>query len=116
MRKDMILRIAAIGLLLTSMSFAAEVNKGAKEETIPAGSQGDVKFPHELHQQSIQDCKLCHDLYPETPNAISGLKQKGALKPKQVMNQQCVKCHNAKRAAGVKAGPVICSQCHGKHS
>ncbi len=116
MRKDIILGIAAIGLVATSTAFAAEVNKGAKEETIPAGSQGDVKFPHGLHQQALQDCNLCHNLYPETPNAISDLKQKGALKPKQVMNQQCVKCHNAKRAAGVKAGPVICSQCHGKHS
>ncbi len=116
MRKKLFLAVLVVGFVATATAFGAEVNKGAKEEVIPAGSQGDVKFPHELHQQALQDCKACHALYPETPNAIPDMKQKGALKPKQVMNQQCVKCHNAKRAAGVKAGPVICSQCHGRHS
>jgi hypothetical protein len=113
MRRGMILFISAAIVWMAGMSIA-ETNKGAKEIVIPAGKQGDVKFPHFQHQEALKDCMLCHDLYPQQAGAIQDLMQKGTLGQKQVMNKQCVKCHKAKKEAGEKSGPVICKECHVK--
>jgi cytochrome c-type protein NrfB len=113
MRRGMILFISAAIVWTAGMSIA-ETNKGAKEIVIPSGNQGDVKFPHEQHQEALKDCMLCHDLYPQQAGAIQDLKQKGILAQKQVMNKQCVKCHKARKEAGEKSGPVACKECHVK--
>jgi len=113
MRKGMILFISAVMVWIAGMSMA-ETNNGAKEMVIPSGNQGDVKFPHQQHQEALKDCMLCHDLFPQQAGSIQDLKQKGTLAQKQVMNKLCVKCHKAKKDAGEKSGPVTCSQCHAK--
>lgn len=113
MRRGMILFISAAMVWIAGISIA-ESNKGAKEIVIPSGNQGDVKFPHQQHQEALKDCMLCHDLFPQQAGAIQDLKQKGALAQKQVMNKQCVKCHKAKKEAGEKSGPVACKECHVK--
>ena len=87
---------------------------GQKRILIPSANQGEVKFPHQQHQEALKDCMLCHDLYPQQPGAIQDLMQKGTLGPKQVMNKQCVKCHKARKEAGEKTGPVACKDCHAK--
>jgi hypothetical protein len=90
----------------------ADTGKGAKEIVIPGGSQGNIKFPHQQHQEALKDCMLCHDLFPQQAGAIQDLKQKGTLTQKQVMNKQCLKCHRSKKEAGEKSGPVMCKECH----
>ena len=42
------------------------------------------------------------------------MKENGAMKPKQVMNLQCIKCHKADKQSGKPHGPVTCSTCHVK--
>jgi arsenate reductase len=36
------------------------------------------------------------------------------MKPKKVMNLQCIKCHKAEKRAGKPHGPVTCTTCHAK--
>lgn len=113
MRRCMILFISATMVWIAGLSIA-ETNNGAKDKVIPCGNQGDVKFPHHQHQETLKDCMLCHDLFPQQAGSIQELKQKGVLAQKQVMNKQCLKCHKAKKDAGEKSGPVTCTQCHAK--
>jgi hypothetical protein len=113
MRRCLILFLGVALFFSTGVAFA-EPNNGAKEIVIPSGNQGDVKFPHHQHQQTLTDCMTCHELFPQQAGAISDLKQKGTLAQKQVMNKLCVKCHKAKKEAGDKSGPIACSQCHVK--
>jgi len=111
MRRCVILFVAAVMVWGAGPS-TAETGKGAKEIVIPGGNQGDIKFPHDRHQESLKDCMLCHDLFPQQAGAIRDLKQKGTLAQKQVMNKQCLKCHKAKKDAGEKSGPMVCKDCH----
>lgn len=113
MRRGVTLFLSVALVCMAGLS-VAEINKGAKDIVIPGGTQGSVKFPHHQHQEGLKDCMLCHDLFPQQAGSISDLKQKGTLAQKQVMNQQCIKCHRAKNTAGEKSGPVSCSQCHAK--
>lgn len=90
----------------------ADQNKGAEEIVLPAGSKGDVQFPHLTHQNNVKDCNVCHELFPQEKGAIVKLKADGKLKRKQVMNTQCLKCHREKKREGVATGPTSCSKCH----
>jgi len=103
-------------LLILSVSIAATVlaasNKGASDIQIDGGSRGEVPFPHHAHQERLGDCNVCHAVFPQEPQSLNKLKAAGQLKPKEVMNKQCVKCHRAEKKAGNKSGPTTCSQCH----
>lgn len=101
------------GVMLTALATAAVQVQGQKEISLPGGSMGRVQFPHHTHQIELNDCNRCHNLFPQTPGAIDKLKSDQTLKPKQVMNQ-CRDCHKQKVAAGEKAGPVNCKECHKK--
>jgi hypothetical protein len=88
-------------------------NKGAEEIQLNGGSRGIVPFPHHRHQKRIGDCAVCHDLFPQQSGAIESRKARQQLGPKEVMNQLCIKCHRAQKAAGkAQYGPITCSQCH----
>ncbi len=108
----------AIGLIIAvSMVFVAALviahqDTGAEQITLDGGSRGSVSFPHREHQEVLKDCLLCHDLFPKEAGVIAKLKSSGDLKKKQVMNDKCLDCHRAKKAAGLEAGPVSCSECH----
>ncbi|MDP3284175.1 MAG: cytochrome c3 family protein, partial [Desulfobacterales bacterium] len=86
-------------------------NKGAKQIILSGGTTGNVTFKHQLHQNSLGDCNLCHTLFPQTPGIVQKLKNEGKLEKKKVMNQ-CQKCHREKVNAGLKSGPVTCKGCH----
>ena len=104
-----------IGLVFLTCAIAAAVqNQGAKDIKLDGGNRGMVHFPHHLHQNAIGDCNACHSVFPKTVGIIKDLKIQGKLKKKQVMNKSCIKCHRAKKKAGVNAGPITCSQCHAK--
>jgi hypothetical protein len=102
---------AAICLGATLTLHAAE-NRGADQIQIHGGSRGEVPFPHHLHQDTLQECNICHATFPQQTGAIDTLKQEGKLARKQVMNKLCTKCHREKKAAGEKTGPTTCNKCH----
>lgn len=96
-----------------SYSIAFEINKGAPIIEIHGGNLGNISFPHQKHQDALEDCGLCHNLFPQEPGSIEKLKTEGKLTKKQVM-EQCRKCHKETAAKGEKAGPVNCKDCHKK--
>ena len=110
-----------IGLLLVGVFsvgfgavFAQTQNTGAAEIVLDGGTSGNVTFPHQRHQAKLVDCTICHSAYPQKAGAIEALKAQGKLAKKQIMNEQCTKCHKEKKQAGEKAGPTTCTTCHVK--
>ena len=95
-------------------AFAQTQNTGAAEIVLNGGTSGDVHFPHQRHQVKLVDCAICHSAYPQKAGAIEELKAQGKLAKKQIMNEQCTKCHKEKKQAGEKAGPTTCTTCHAK--
>ncbi len=95
----------------TAVCLAAQ-NMGPKEMKLAGGSRGDVPFPHFNHQNKLGDCNVCHSLFPQAIGGIEKLKAEGKLKPKQVMNKHCIKCHKAEQKAGNTYGPMTCNSCH----
>ena len=108
-------KICVILFVLLGLAVAVAVggqNMGAKEMVLKGGKQGDVPFPHGVHQAVLKDCNACHTLFSKDKGAIQTLQDKGDLKKKQVMNQ-CRNCHKEKKNAGLKTGPTSCKKCHG---
>ena len=106
------------GILIAGVALAMSAktgeDKGAADMVLAGGKRGDVPFPHLTHQEKLVDCNICHAVFPQEKGAIETLKAEGKLKPKQVMNKQCTKCHKDKKRAGEKAGPTTCKSCHHK--
>lgn len=100
-----------LGVFVSTISLALE-NKGAENIQIDGGSRGAVPFTHRSHQDRLADCNVCHTMFPQESQSLARLKETGQLKPKDVMNKLCVKCHKAEKKAGNKSGPITCSQCH----
>ncbi|QTA79139.1 putative cytochrome c, class III family protein [Desulfonema limicola] len=115
MKKNSVILSLLCCFIMAAVVFAAEQNKGAEGIVIKGGSQGDITFPHQQHQVSLKDdCKVCHDLFPQEPGSIEKYKAEKKLKKKQVMNTSCLKCHRENKKQGVKTGPTSCGQCHNK--
>jgi uncharacterized membrane protein len=98
----------------TGAVFAQTQNTGAAEIVLDGGTSGNVAFPHQRHQAKLADCTICHSAFPQKAGAIEELKAQGKLAKKQIMNEQCTKCHREKKQAGEKAGPTTCTTCHVK--
>lgn len=90
------------------------VDKGAAEITVDGGFKGAVAFTHKAHQDRLDDCMVCHDLFPQELGIIKKHKEEKKLKGKQVMNEVCLACHKADRKAGKDHGPTSCNKCHSK--
>ncbi len=88
--------------------------KGPETLVIDGGSKGNITLPHREHQQNLQDCKICHTIFPKKGGSITAMKADGKLKKKQVMNKLCLKCHRGMKKAGKETGPTSCSGCHKK--
>ncbi len=104
---------AGIFALALEEGLTAE-NKGAEEIRLNSqGSRGVVTFPHRRHQDTIGDCRVCHQRFPQEPGAIDRLKAENKLAQKEIMKKLCIKCHRSRKAAGeAKYGPTTCSKCH----
>jgi len=98
---------------ITTLGIAVE-NNGERNKELYGGDRGKVPFPHRQHQNKLGGCNDCHSVFPKEHGAIENMKKKGTLKPKDVMNKQCIKCHKAEKQAGRKSGPLTCSKCHVK--
>ena len=96
---------------MTAGSMASQ-NKGAENINMEGGKRGDVPFPHRQHQAKLNDCQICHAVFPQKAGSIEALKAEGKLKKKHVMNKLCTKCHKEKKKAGEKSGPTTCKKCH----
>lgn len=104
--------LLAITAMLAVGTVPAAEDKGAEHMVLEGGSRGEVPFPHRLHQQNLEDCQVCHDLFPQQRGAIETLKSKGKLESKQVMNRLCTACHRDRRRDREPTGPITCSDCH----
>ncbi|GAB6905696.1 putative cytochrome C3 [Desulfosarcina cetonica] len=93
---------------------AAAANRGPADMQLFGGNQGKVPFSHARHQDRLGDCNVCHSVFPQTHASIEKMKAAGSLKPKQVMNTQCIKCHRQEKKAGNPHGPLTCRTCHVK--
>ncbi len=112
MKNHIILFGLSILILTTTVVFAQ--NKGGKEQLLDGGKQGNITFPHHLHQVIAKDCMVCHGDFPQKSGALKSAKDSGELKKRQVMNKICLKCHRERKKAGEKTGPTKCSGCHVK--
>ena len=86
--------IAAVALTI----FAAGAALAADTITLPA-KNGNVTFNHKMHQDTLKDCKICHE---KGPGKIEGFG-------KELAHKTCKGCHETK-----KAGPTKCGECHKK--
>lgn len=82
----------ALSVFCSSMALAADVI------TFPA-KNGNVAFPHKMHQELLKDCKKCHE---KGPGKIEGFG-------KDYAHKTCKGCH-----AEMKKGPTKCGECHKK--
>ena len=114
MKPNPLVITVAATLLGIYAAIAAAANQGPETIDIFGGQSGKVHFTHARHQNRIGDCNVCHGVFPQETDAIKRMKESGALKPKKVMNLQCIKCHKAEKQAGKPHGPVTCTTCHQK--
>ena len=106
--------VAVAGLSFCVAIAAVAADQGTTNIDIYGGSQGKVPFPHAMHQNREKDCSVCHSVFPQKHDAIKQMKEAGSLKPKKVMNLQCIKCHKQAKRDGRPHGPVTCKTCHVK--
>ncbi len=110
------LLISIVSTLLIFLPITAihAASGGPHQIDIFGGKQGKVPFLHAKHQENLKDCTICHSVFPQETDAIRKLKAEGTIKPKKVMNLQCIKCHKQDKRAGKPHGPVTCATCHFK--
>lgn len=92
-----------------------------------------VLFSHDLHTEALakqnQDCFSCHlkekkpqslisdpALQSEPPERMSvkfkRLQDTTAGEVRRIYHDNCIRCHMDQWEKGVKAGPVVCGECH----
>jgi flavoprotein len=77
---------------------AANLALAADTITLPA-KNGNITFEHKKHQETLKDCKICHE---KGPGKIEGFG-------KDFAHKTCKGCHEER-----KAGPTKCGECHKK--
>lgn len=108
----LIVTIVSALLFIPPASAVQAASSGPQQIDIFGGKRGKVPFPHAKHQENLKDCNICHSVFPQQTDAIQKLKAEGAIKPKKVMNLQCIKCHKQDKRDGKPHGPVTCATCH----
>lgn len=115
MNRNSILITLTVALILTlPLAAVNATSRGPNQIDIFGGNRGVVPFPHAKHQENLKDCSICHSVFPQKTDAIKLLKAEGAIKPKKVMNLQCIKCHKQDKKDGKPHGPTTCNTCHKK--
>ncbi|WP_419662466.1 putative cyctchrome c, class III family protein [Desulfosarcina variabilis str. Montpellier] len=114
MNRSIVIITLAVFALTGSAVMAWAANNGPANIDIFGGKSGKTPFPHAQHQKRIQDCNVCHSVFPQEKDAIKKMKAQGTIKPKKVMNLQCIKCHKEEKRAGNPSGPLTCKTCHVK--
>ena len=117
MRVRLMAGLLLIGAVVVGVAISfsmAEQNRGPEVIELDGGTKGQISFPHRRHQDRLDNCQMCHAVFPQQPGAIKQLKASGKLKKKQVMRKLCIQCHKAEKKAGRTAGPTSCARCHVK--
>ena len=86
MKSIIIVVCFVFAVLSAGVTVAGITEKGSAEITLDGGRKGTVDFPHQKHQNTLGDCKICHDIFPQKLGVIKALKDEGKLEKKQVMN------------------------------
>ncbi|MEE9529430.1 MAG: cytochrome c3 family protein [Syntrophobacteria bacterium] len=78
-----------------------------------------VVFLHDLHTDALEkknkDCTTCHlSENDRLSPRFKRLKDAGKQEMMDIYHTNCVDCHKVISAAGEKAGPVVCGECHRK--
>ena len=110
--KGILWTAAVMCLFIAAAVNAAAPGEGAAELELEGGRFGDVPFPHRQHQDTLTDCTVCHEWFPQSKGSIEKLKSEGTLKPRDVMNKLCLKCHRDLKRQGKASGPTSCTTCH----
>lgn len=113
MKTKAIALVIIVGMVFTAAMASEVQNKGAEKIRLDGGKKGYIDFPHRNHQDTLGDCKICHNIFPQKLGIIKDLKEKGQFEKKKVMNH-CRGCHRNMAQAGKKTGPTSCNQCHMK--
>jgi hypothetical protein len=111
MKKTLLLSVMMTMMIVSGTAFAAEEPSGKAVIDLDGGKKGNITFPHETHQTSLNDCGICHNLFPKQEAVVKSMKAEGKLQKKQVMNH-CLDCHRSMKKDGAKTGPTACAQCH----
>ena len=98
--------------VISVASDKAEMATGAMDIKIAGGEKGNIPFPHLRHQESLDDCNICHSLFKQEPRSIESSMARGELEKKQIMNNLCLRCHRSETEKGNKSAPTTCSKCH----
>lgn len=95
--------LLGIGLALPLSGLAVE---GPDAVEYPS-RWGIVTFKHQLHQQRVNDCLVCHHQGVEMGacSACHGVLPTTPIR-KDVLHKQCKDCHRERR------GPTHCAGCH----
>ena len=105
MKKFVLLQILGFFTLAAAISIAAQdmgaakENKGAPHIVLFGGRTASVPFSHQIHQNILGDCNLCHKLFPKNSGAIQNLISGGKLQKKAVM-ARCRACHREMAGTG----------------
>jgi hypothetical protein len=97
--------ISAFVTMFAVTAFAGAAFAAVPETIVLPASKGKVTFPHKLHQETLQDCKKCHE---------NGLGKIAELGKSWAHDVNCKKCHIDMNRAGMKTGPIKCDDCHMK--
>ncbi|MEE8431041.1 MAG: cytochrome c3 family protein [Candidatus Desulfatibia sp.] len=78
-----------------------------------------VAFLHDKHTDTLKkknkDCMTCHLSENERLSPkFKRLEDTGRKAVMDIYHNNCITCHAEMRAAGEKAGPIVCGQCHPK--
>lgn len=113
MKLKIVVLCAMFVFFYSSIMVAGIEKKGPEQMNLDGGQRGVVEFPHRLHQKTLGDCDVCHNIFPQKLGVIKDLKIQGRLSKKRVMNH-CRECHRHRVKQGKKAGPTSCKECHTK--
>jgi len=112
-----------------TMNQFSKISISQKKSNAFYGIYTPVLMPHEMHQ--MIDCEKCHHKWQaqmESPRKCTAIgchdridrhsDQENIIKTASFAyhsrdnDKSCIGCHQAKKMAGEKGGPVACSKCH----
>ena len=97
-----------IVFMLVFISLVVIAGQNEENMLIKGGFMGEIAFPHNLHENTADNCQKCHAIFPKKKGIIQDFKNNNKIKKKHVMNELCISCHKTKN----NAGPTMCNGCH----
>jgi hypothetical protein len=79
MKSKIVVLCAVFILFYSSVIIAGIEKKGPEQITLNDGQKGEVSFPHRQHQKTLDDCTICHSIFPQKLGIIHELKNQGKL-------------------------------------